>query len=227
MENATLELERETPSRLELLKICNEGQCTSLCNKTWLTCALELLQKNIIHPFVYASAMRDALIKGRGKFRNIMIIGPANCGKTFMLKPLEKIYKTFLSPANDKYGWVGADKAELILLQDYRWNRESIQWKDLLLLLEGETVKLPAPKNLFNSDVVISKDIPIFATSKSKIVHCGKFNYSDERETEMMSARWKYIEFSYQIPQSMQKEISPCERCFAELALMGETFNTE
>ena len=36
---------------------------------------------------------------------------------------------------------VGADSAEVIVLQDFRWSREMIPWSDLLLLLEGETVK--------------------------------------------------------------------------------------
>ena len=75
-----------------------------------------------------------------------------------MLKPLELIYDVFSNPANDKYAWVGADTAEIIVLQDFRWCRDSIPWKDLLLLLEGETVKLPAPKNQFSTDVVIKKD---------------------------------------------------------------------
>jgi hypothetical protein len=50
----------------------------------------------------------------------------------------------------------------------------------------------------------------------------GKFNSSDERETEMMAIRWKVIEFKHQIPESEQKQASPCTRCFAELALLGE-----
>ena len=79
-----------------------------------------------------------------------MIYGQTNCAKMFMLKRLKRIFgdRLFDNPANDKYAWVGADKAEVILLQDFRFCREVITWKDLLLL-EGEMVKLPAPKNHF------------------------------------------------------------------------------
>ena len=199
-------------------------ECTTGCNKDWLKCALEVLKQNNQHPYVYAAAIRDLLINGRGKFRNIMIIGPANCGKTFMLKPLELIY-VFSNPANDKYAWVGADTAEIMVLQDFRWCRDSIPWKDLLLLLEGETVKLPAPKNQFSTDVVIKKDIPIFATSKSRITYTGKFNSTDDRETEMMSVRLKYIEFTHQITENEQKQVAPFARCFAELTFLGETLD--
>ena len=50
----------------------------------------------------------------------------------------------------------------------------------------------------------------------------GKFNASDEGETEMMAIRRKVIEFKHQIPESEQKRVPPCGRCFAELALLGE-----
>lgn len=61
-----------------------------------------------------------------------------NCGKTFLLKPLEIIFRTFTNPANAKYAWVGADQAEVIALQDFHWSSELICWKNLLILLEGE-----------------------------------------------------------------------------------------
>ena len=107
-------------------------ECTTGCNKDWLKCALEVLKQNNQHPYVYAAAIRDLLINVKGKFRNIMIIGPTNCGKTFMLKSLELIYDVFSNPANDKYAWVGADAAEIIVLQDFRWCHDSIP-------LEGST----------------------------------------------------------------------------------------
>ena len=37
-----------------------------------------------------------ALEKGKGKYRNIMIIGPANWAKTFPLKPLSVTLQHFL-----------------------------------------------------------------------------------------------------------------------------------
>ena len=126
------------------------------------------------------------------------------------------------SPIQPMYAWVGADTAEIIVLQDFRRCRDTIPWKDLILLLEGETVTLPAPKNQFSTDVVIKKDTPIFATSKSRITYTGKFNSTEGRETEMMSVRWKFIEFTHQITENEQKQVAPCARCFAELTFLGE-----
>ena len=70
-------------------------------------------------------------------------------------------------------------------------------------------------------DIVFERDTPIFATSKEPIVFMGKCGCIDDRETEMMAARLKVFTFSHQIPQSSQKEIPCCKRCFAELVMLG------
>ena len=141
-----------------------------------------------------------------------------------MLKPLKSIFgdKVFDNPANNKYAWVGADKAEMILLQDFRFSKEVIAWKDLLLLVEGETVRLSAPKNHFSSDVVIDSDIPIFATSKCPIIYKGTFNFEDECETEMMNSRWRMVHFKHVFEEKDQKNVAPYGSCFAKLLLLEQ-----
>jgi hypothetical protein len=69
------------------------------------------------------------------------------------------LFNTFSNPAADKYAWVGADKAEIIWLNNFCSTRELVEWKSLLLLLEDH-VNLPAPKN----HGCLDTDIPIFAT---------------------------------------------------------------
>ena len=113
----------------------------------WLTFAREIQRSNNINAYVYAHALRQTFVNGRGKKINILIGGPANCGKTFMLSPLKEIFQCFCNPANDKYAWVGAEKCEIIFLNDFRWSRELIMWKDFLLLLQGDFVNLPSAKN--------------------------------------------------------------------------------
>ena len=41
----------------------------------------------------------------------------------------------------------------------------------------------------------------------------------DDRETEMMAVRWRVFGLHPQIPESEQRNITPCGRCFAELIL--------
>ena len=37
-----------------------------------------------------------------------------------------------------------------------------------------------------------------------------------------MNVRWKVFEFTKRIPEEMQRRLTPCARCFAELVFLGE-----
>ena len=93
----------------------------------WLSLAIELLNQNEKEPKAFAAALRTLLSKGRVKIRNILLVGPTNCGKTFLLQPLCNIFKTFCNPARDKFAWIGSEEAEVILINDLRWSPELIQ----------------------------------------------------------------------------------------------------
>jgi hypothetical protein len=221
MEMAATILERRNTLRMSVVETALEENCGDGCDTIWIKCAKEVLRNNKVNAYVFAAAIRDLLEKGRGKNRNIMIVGPANCGKTFLLNPLNQLFQTFTNPATTSYAWVGSENAEVIFLNDFRWSPEILAWKDMQLLLEGQTLHLPAPKTHFAKDIVFDRDTPIFATSKGPIVFVGKGGCFDEKETEMMSARWKLFSFFYQIPESSLKEIPCCKRCFSELVMLG------
>ena len=205
MQSAQDKLVEDKRKRMEYIDEAYQADCVAGCNNFWYKLALEVLYLNQICPMRFGVALRECLTLGRGKFRNILLVGPTNCAKSFLLKTLKAIFnkadKLFENPSNDKFAWVGADKASIILLQDYRWNRESIPWKDLLLLLEGECVKLPTPKNLFAEDIVINTDVAILATSKSCITYRDPYNANDYMEDAMMHSRWKTIELHHQFEQ--------------------------
>ena len=222
MEAATASIARGNKNRMELIREASSQECVDKCEGRWLELALETLRNNRVHFIVFATAMRNLLVKGRGKHRNILIVGPAECAKTFLFSPLQVIFKTFSNPSTDKYAWIGADKTEIIFLNDFRWSAEMIAWKELLLLLEGQTVHLPAPKNHYAQDICIEKDTPIVATGIGEITFVNKFNQADEIENEMMRVRWKIFKFTHQIPRDEQIEVPDCPKCFSDLILMGD-----
>ncbi len=225
MKDAPDKIQGRATTRIDKVRNALKEECASGCNRRWFECATEVLQLNNIDKDFYAKSLKDSLINGRGKFRNIMLVGPANCAKTFMLKPLKYMFtaeELFENPSNDKFGWVGAEKASILILQDFRWSKDSIAWKDLLLLLEGETVKLPAPKNFYAEDIVMDGDVAIFATSKVPVLYRGPYNTTDADEDAMMKVRWNTITFHHRFSQEDQKIVKPCARCFAELALIAD-----
>lgn len=218
MEEASETLLRSRLTRLEILEEALQNPCSEQCNGQWVECAKQLLRWNDVSQDTFTHAVRNLLEQGRGKFRNILIRGPANTGKTFILNPLNVVYKSFSNPATSTFAWVGAEKAEVIFLNDFRWNPQIIPWHDLLLMLEGQPVHLPAPKSYFCKDIEFNADTPIFCTTKRDLVYV-KGGVIDETETEMMAVRWYSFQFRRQIPHCDQITVPSCARCFAELIL--------
>ena len=181
--------------------------------------AKEILCNSKINAYFFAEAIRTLLEFSQGKNHNILVVGLANCGKTFLLNPFTVIYDTFLNPSSSKYAFVGAENKELIFLNDLRWSQEMIAWQEFLNLLEGQSVHLAAPKTHYARDILITDDVPIFATSIAPIIFGGK-GATVEGENAMMGARWWKLQLPVQIPLSKQKTVKSCARSFCELVLM-------
>ena len=135
IEDAQEKLARSKKTRMQLLE-AREKECVEGCNGQWQICAAEILPNNCVSLQVFRDAVCD-LMKGWGKYRNRMITGYANCGKTFLLNPVNHIYNTFCNPASGCFAWVGVQNAERIFLNDFWWSPHVIPWHDLLLMLEG------------------------------------------------------------------------------------------
>ena len=176
------------------------------------------MQRHTIMKDDFCSAVYTALAKGRGKYRNIFIHGHTNCGKSFILSPLKVIYKTFCNPATGSFPWLGAEDTEIIFLNDFRWHPKIMAWADFLQALEGDTVHLPAPKNVCCRDLELDNDTPFFTTSDAPLVLI-KAGAIDSLNTRMMNVRWRFYHFWNQIPQVKQQELIPCGRCFAKFIL--------
>ena len=218
MEKAELDLARSKLTRVEILYREIGSPCVEGCGGRWLEMARQVLQHNDISLNDFSQAVRNVLEQGRGKYRNVFLKGPVNCGKTFLLNPLNIVFRTFTNPATTTFAWLGAETAEVIFLNDFRWCAQIIPWHDLLLLLEGQKVHLPAPKSHFCQDIEFASDTPIFCTSKEEL-SLVRGGVLDERESQMMRVRWKVFAFHNQIPEEEQQIIPSCPHCFAELIL--------
>ena len=109
--------------------------------------------------------------------------------------------------------WVWSGKAHVFLLKDFRWSKYFIPWHDMLLLLEGETVKLPALKT-FTVKILWSQLMPLYLQQ-------ARVKWSTEALTiqvitrrQMMTARWKTMPSIF---STGAKKLPPCQRCYAKL----------
>ena len=209
---------RTKQTRLERLRATLDGECAPDCNKVWLELAKSILTQNNIDRIDFVGSVRLLLDQGRGKYRNIILSGPSNCGKTFLLNPLNVIYNTYCNPATGSFAWVGVEDSEVIFLNDFRWSPQVIPWHNLLLLLEGQLVRFPAPKTHYAKDIVFDTDAPIFCTANEELSFV-RGGVLDRVETEMMRVRWKSFHLVHQIPEERQVTTAPCPRCFAEFIL--------
>ena len=180
-------------------------------------CLVQLCSRSIAveqnFPPIVCGSVTNLLDKGRGKFHNIPLVGPANSAKTFPLQPLTVIFETFSNPTTATFAWVGAEHSEVIFLNDFHWSPQMKPWHDLLLMLAGQPVQLPAPKSHFCKDILFHKDTPIFGTSKHELVFV-RGGVVDEKETEMMQVRWRIFHLSHQIRQQNRRAVPPCGKCF-------------
>ena len=90
MESCRENLEASKVSRIDTVKTHLTSDCVEGSDR-WF-CAKEVLLLNGISTFQFVASIKDLVIHGRGKDRNLIIIGPAYCAKTFMLKPLILIF---------------------------------------------------------------------------------------------------------------------------------------
>ena len=123
---AETHLNRFKKTSIELLEEELTGKCIEGCEGRWLTAAEESLQRHEIEKHSFCNAIYSALEKGRGKCRNVDIHGPANCRKSFILSLLKVIYQAFSNPAAGSFAWIGAEEAEIIDLNDFRWHPKII-----------------------------------------------------------------------------------------------------
>ena len=88
MEDAMKDEDRESKSRLQLLQNAQKSECVAECNGQGKLLAQQTLERNNSCVEEFSLAAMNLLVKGRGKGRNILIVGPANWAKTFLIKPL-------------------------------------------------------------------------------------------------------------------------------------------
>ena len=92
MKNVRREIERESKTRMQLLREFCDVDCVVGCSGQWLECANQTLERNNYETAVLTEDVRLLLQMGREIYRNILITGSANCGKSFILNPLTIVY---------------------------------------------------------------------------------------------------------------------------------------
>lgn len=70
-------------------------------------------------------------------------------GSEKQFNPITTIFDTFTNPSSSKYAFIGAGKAEIIFMNDFKWLPEMIYLQGFLNLSEEQNVHLAVPKSHF------------------------------------------------------------------------------
>lgn len=224
MAGSIKESENRNRNRVEVLAEFAKPEgppCSCKEPHLWRRLAEATLTQNSYTPEEFCGAVMDLLIHGRSKGRNLFLVGKANCGKSFLVRPLELIYKALVNPANNTFSFGEIEGKEIVLLDDFRLCSSSgkpVPWSTMLLLLDGGTVNFSLPRTHYATDVCVpsSNTIPVFCTGKAVPVFLEGFHV-DPVESEMMRSRFKVFLFVKQITTESMCECSPCAKCFAEM----------
>ena len=202
-----------------LHEAAESGACT--CDGKWIPAAEQVLQHQHLSSKDFRQAVLAALRLGRRKGINVLIIGKPDAGKSFALKPLGLIFKTFdASGQKETYSLQGLPGSEIALLQDVRYESFGLPWDDWLRWGEGERVKIRLPRNHFLESFVYKGTAPLFATMATPFHYpldearrtCRDIEY----ENQQFRSRWNTINFPNSIPEEQRDStLDPCTKCCA------------
>ena len=112
-------------TRLEILEeYARDVACT--CKSPGLAYGQlkDLLQKNNMDGD-FQREVWETLDKGRQKQRNLCLVGSTNMGKSFLYKPLVKIFKTYSRPDGGSHQLEGILDKEIVFLNDFEYDEDA------------------------------------------------------------------------------------------------------
>ena len=169
----------------------------------------------------FQQAIMEAIIYGRDKERNVFCIGKTNCAKSFLTKPLQKIYRVFVPPdpaAEPSYPLANLLGKEVLLFSEFEWSPVIISWEGLKNLFEGnQTLTVAQAQNISGRHIEWDSDAPCFGSARNRISHPRL-----EDETEQMTNRLKYFDLVVPYVGGARKQCKLCGPCAAKCYLEGE-----
>ncbi|CAE7261067.1 unnamed protein product [Symbiodinium sp. CCMP2592] len=178
-------------------------------------CVLAAREKPCVCHGRWVNACAKCLTEGRGKYNNVYIYGP-RFGAECYVKPVGVANSFPLQSIFDK---------RIMVLQDLRVDSLKLSFDALLVLLEGQALEVPLPRNHFAANKVYTGTAGCFATSgnKLRIPHCEavKLNVLPAEQDAMMDARWQYFRFDHAFSAVDIEKIEACASCYANWVSAG------
>jgi hypothetical protein len=221
---------RSKMTRLQILEAAAlEMDCTCTLGEggedgLWHKLAKDMLQKNELDgPF--QNALYRTLHLGRAKKTNLFLVGGSDCGKSFVLKPLSLIFRTYTKPDSGSYQLSSIVNKELVFLNDFEFDADVgktfMSWQYLKNFFEdSSSLTVGRPKNK-GDNVEWTSDAPVVGTAPQKIALYRNGKQRDDGECKQMDNRVSYLFCHHVFAEVDIKKCKPCGKCGAKLYLEG------
>ena len=159
---------------------------------------------------------KSALVKGRGKQRNVMLVGTSNSGKIFLLKPLKIIVSCFVTPAKGTVNWVGAENSQCVFLNDFRWSTKVIPgyvWRGNPFRKRGSPFRCSLRREAYVNKGYTNLWNIKNKNTKIRVLTSGWSGNRDVRQSV------EEFRISLQVDVNTKTDLESCPRCFAKLIL--------
>ena len=226
LSSAASDLARNKLTRVEVLRKAAETACSCPTPGLWLELADAVLARNDLEG-TFERAVYRALAEGRKKMNSVFLLGPSNCGKSFLVKPLKEIYRVYEQPDGGTYQLEAMLGKEVVFLNDFEWDHAEkwCRWAYFKNFLEGGSLPVARPKNR-GDNTVFELDSPVIGTCASPVqLMCkqGRAWVVNQLETVQMQNRIRYLQLTRPISADEVRECGACRRCAAELYLRGSS----
>jgi hypothetical protein len=203
-----------------LREVADSGEC--VCGGRWTPAAEYLLDLQKVDSRSFRALVTRALQLGRRKDVNVLVTGVPDAGKTFVFKPLAKIYRAFQTRGQrERFPLQGLPGCDVAVLQDVRYESFGLCWDDWLRWGDGETLMINVPRNVAGAaSLEYEGTAPLFATM-ADIFHfpLGEARHTGrdvERENTQFRSRWRIVHFAAAIPPELRdRALEACGKCAA------------
>lgn len=203
---------RRQMTRVQILAAAAEGTCTCETPGRWAAAAEDVVQRNGYAEREIQRAIFHSLNLGRAKQRNLVLVGDTNRAKSFVMDPVELVFKCFTPPDTGSHQLADIAGSEVLYLNDFEWDASLMPWGTAKNLFEGKHVKIAVPKvEKGAKNYMFTEDSPILGTAPGPIEHPKK-----PRETCQMDSRVRYMPLTHFFDPATCPEIRPCKKCWAQ-----------
>ena len=140
-----------------------------------------------------------------------------NEGKSFVLRPLQQLYRVFNTPSQGNFPLYGLPDSQVIFLDDWRFGGQIVSWNTQLLLLEGAPVQVAMPQNQARGHITFTGSSPVFLTTLESDLVTPKPGIQPG-DLAMLRKRLTVFRFHH-VQENPDRSLKPCVACWAQFIL--------